>query len=158
VANVEEGSDAVPEALVGYAHSTEAQAVAVSARLEAELAELDDAESSAMRADLGLERSGLEAVVRGAFSLLELIAFFTADRDKPAQSWHIRRGAKAWDAAGLIHTDMQRGFVRAEIVPWDELVDAGGYGAARERGTLRIEGRDHVLSDGDVVLIRFSPP
>jgi GTP-binding protein YchF len=158
VANVEEGSDAVPEALVGYAHSTGAQAVAVSARLEAELAELDDAESSAMRADLGLERSGLEAVVRGAFSLLELIAFFTADRDKPAQSWHIRRGAKAWDAAGLIHTDMQRGFVRAEIVPWDELVDAGGYGAARERGTLRIEGRDHVLSDGDVVLIRFSPP
>jgi GTP-binding protein YchF len=158
VANVEEGSDSVPDALESHARSTGAQAVAISARLEAELAELDDAESSAMRADLGLERSGLEAVVRGAFSLLELIAFFTADRDKPAQSWHIRRGATAWDGAGLIHTDMQRGFVRAEIVPWDELVDAGGYAAARERGTLRIEGRDHVLLDGDVVLIRFTPP
>jgi ribosome-binding ATPase len=158
VANVEEESGSVPEALLSHARSTGAQVVAISARLEAELAELDDAESSAMRADLGLERSGLEAVVRGAFSLLELIAFFTADRDKPAQSWHIRRGATAWDAAGLIHTDMQRGFVRAEIAPWDELVDAGGYAAARERGTLRIEGRDRVLIDGDVVLIRFTPP
>ncbi len=158
VANVEEGSDSLPEALEPHARSEEAQAIAVSARLEAELAELDDAEAAAMRSDLGLERSGLEAVVRGAFSLLELIAFFTADRDKPAQSWHIRDGATAWDAAGMIHTDMQRGFVRAEVVPWRELVDAGGYAAARERGTLRIEGRDHVLADGDVVLIRFTPP
>jgi GTP-binding protein YchF len=158
VANVEEGSVAVPEELEHHARSAGAQAVAISARLEAELAELNHAEAAAMRADLGLERSGLEAVLRGAFSLLELIAFFTADRDKPAQSWHIRQGATAWDAAGLIHTDMQRGFVRAEVVPWDELVDAGGYAGARERGTLRIEGRGHVLADGDVVLIRFGPP
>jgi GTP-binding protein YchF len=157
VANVEEGSDATPAALEEHARSTGAQVVAVSARLEAELAELDQTEAAAMRADLGLERSGLEAVVRRAFSLLDLIAFFTADRDKPAQSWHIRRGASAWEAAGLIHTDMQRGFVRAEVVPAEELVDAGGYAGARERGTLRIEGRGYVLADGDVLSIRFTP-
>jgi hypothetical protein len=95
--------------------------------------------------------------VREAFSLLQQIAFFTADRDKPAQSWHIRRGATAWDAAGAIHSDIQHGFVRAEVIPWDELVDAGGYAAARERGTLRIEGRDYVVADGDMIFIRFTP-
>jgi ribosome-binding ATPase len=157
VANVEEGSDAAPEALEEHARSTGAQVVAISARLEAELAELDQTEAAAMRADLGLQRSGLEAVVRHAFSLLDLIAFFTADRDKPAQSWHIRRGASAWEAAGLIHTDMQRGFVRAEVVSAEELVGAGGYAAARERGTLRIGGRGYVLGDGDVLSIRFTP-
>lgn len=158
VANVEEESNSVPDGLAHHARSEGAQALAISARLEAELADLDDLEADAMRADLGLERSGLAAVVRGAFSLLDLIAFFTADREKPAQSWHIQRGATAYDAAGLIHTDMQQGFVRAEVVPWDELLDAGGYAAARERGTLRIEGRGYAVADGDVILIRFTSP
>src|SRR5581483_8515760 len=110
-----------------------------------------------MRAELGLDESGLEAVIRGAFGLLELIAFFTAGEDKPAQSWHLRRGLSAWHAAGLIHSDIQRGFVRAEVVPWDELVGAGGYAAARDRGTLRTEGRDYAISDGDVITVRFTP-
>jgi GTP-binding protein YchF len=157
VANVEEGSESVPRALENHARSTGARVVAVSARLDAELAELEEAEAAAMRADLGLAQSGLETVVRAAFSLLDELAFFTADRDAPAQSRHIRRGATAWDAAGAIHTDMQRGFVRAEVVPWDELVDAGGYAGARDRGTLRIEGRDYVVADGDVIHIRFTP-
>jgi ribosome-binding ATPase len=159
VANIEEGSDSdgVPAALVEHARSHGAAAVALSVRLEAELAELEPAEAAAMRADLGLSESGLSRVVRGAFSLLQLIAFFTADQDKPAQSRHLRRGLTAWDAAGMVHTDMQRGFVRAEVVPWDELVDAGGYAGARDRGTLRVEGRDYVVADGDVVNIRFTP-
>jgi GTP-binding protein YchF len=157
VANVEEGSESVPEALEAHARSTGARAVAISARLEAELAELDEAEAAVMRRDLGLAHSGLETVVRAAFSLLEELAFFTSDREKPAQSWHIRRGATAWDAAGQIHSDMQRGFVRAEVIPWDELLDAGGWARARERGTLRIEGRDYVVADGDVIVIRFTP-
>jgi ribosome-binding ATPase YchF (GTP1/OBG family) len=110
-----------------------------------------------MRADLGLGESGLAAVVRGAFSLLELVAFFTATDGSPAQSWHLRRGLSVWHAAGMIHSDMQRGFVRAEVVPWDELVDAGGYAGARERGKLRIEGRDYVVADGDVITVRFRP-
>jgi len=110
-----------------------------------------------MRADLGLSESGLEAVIRGAFELLELIAFFTAGEDKPAQSWHLRKGLTVWHAAGLIHSDIQRGFVRAEVVPWSELVDAGGYAGARDRGTLRTEGRDYVMADGDVITVKFTP-
>ncbi len=157
VANVAEGDDAVPEAIAAHAASVGAAAVAVSARLEAELAELPEDEAAAMRADLGLSESGLDAVVRGAFSLLELIAFFTAGEDKPAQSWHLRRGLSVWHAAGLIHSDIQRGFVRAEVVSWSELVDAGGYAGARDRGTLRIEGRDYVMADGDVITVKFTP-
>jgi ribosome-binding ATPase YchF (GTP1/OBG family) len=132
--------------------------VAISARLEAELASLDPAEASELRADLGLEESGLDAVVRGVFGLLQLIAFFTAHEGKPAQSWHLRNGLSAWHAAGLIHSDMQRGFVRAEVVPWQELVSAGGYAGARERGVLRLEGRDYAVADGDVLTVRFTGP
>ena len=157
VANVDEGSDEVPPEIEQYARSQGAAAVAVSARLEAELAELPPDEAAAMRDELGSSESGLEAVVRGAFSLLDLIAFFTADEDKPAQSWHLRRGLSVWHAAGMIHSDMQRGFVRAEVIPWHELVDAGGYAAARARGTLRLEGRDYVVADGDVITVRFTP-
>ena len=157
VANVEEGSDEVPPKLAEYARERGAAAVAVSARLEAELAELPPEEAAAMRSELGLSESGLDTVVRGAFSLLDQIAFFTAGEDKPAQSWHLRRGLSVWQAAGLIHSDIQRGFVRAEVIPWDQLVEAGGYAAARERGTLRIEGRDYVMSDGDVITVKFTP-
>jgi ribosome-binding ATPase len=157
VANVDEGSIEVPPAILALAEAQGAAAVAISARLEAELAELDPEEAEAMRADLGLTESGLDAVIRGAFSLLSLIAFFTGGEDKPAQSWHLRRGLSAWHAAGLIHTDIQRGFVRAEVVPWDELVAAGGYAGARERGTLRTEGRDYLVADGDVITVRFTP-
>jgi ribosome-binding ATPase len=157
VANVDEGSGEVPPTILQYAKSQGAEAVAVSARLEAELAELEPEDADAMRADLGLTQSGLERVIRGAFSLLELIAFFTAGEDKPAQSWHLRRGLSVWHAAGLIHSDIQRGFVRAEVVGWEELVSAGGYAGARDRGTLRIEGRDYVMADGDVITVKFTP-
>ncbi|MFL5829429.1 MAG: redox-regulated ATPase YchF [Solirubrobacteraceae bacterium] len=157
VANVEEGSDEVPPALLEHASAEGAAAVAVSARLESELGELDEEDAAAMRADLGLSESGLQTVVRGAFSLLDLVAFFTAGEDKPAQSWHLRRGLSVWHAAGMIHSDIQRGFVRAEVVPWRELVDAGGYAGARDRGTLRLEGRDYLVADGDVITVKFTP-
>jgi GTP-binding protein YchF len=157
VANVEEGSHEVPAAVASLAAERGAGAVAVSARLDAELMELDPEEAAAMRTELGLNETGLEAVIRGAFELLDLIAFFTAGEDKPAQSWHLRRGQSVWQAAGLIHSDIQRGFVRAEVVAWDELVAAGGYAGARDRGTLRVEGRDYVMQDGDVITVRFTP-
>jgi ribosome-binding ATPase YchF (GTP1/OBG family) len=157
VANVDEGSHEVPAAIAEHAASHEAEAVAVSARLEAELAELTDEDAAAIRADLGLQESSLQTVVHGAFSLLALIAFFTAGEDKPAQSWHLRDGLSVWHAAGLIHSDIQRGFVRAEVISWDQLRDAGGYAGARERGTLRLEGRDYVVADGDVITVRFTP-
>jgi ribosome-binding ATPase YchF (GTP1/OBG family) len=109
-----------------------------------------------MREELGAPESGLERVVHAAFTLLDLISFFTADAGKDARAHAIRRGATAWDAAGQVHTDMQRGFVRAEVIAWDELVAAGGHAAARDRGTLRVEGRDYVVRDGDVVHVRFT--
>ncbi|HLW95791.1 MAG TPA: DUF933 domain-containing protein, partial [Solirubrobacteraceae bacterium] len=132
-------------------------AVAVSARIEAELSELDDAEAVAMREDLGVGEAGLARVVRGAFELLSLIAFFTVGEAKPAQSWHLARGRTAWHAAGEIHSDIQRGFVRAEVIAWDELEASGGWAGARERGVLRLEGRDYVMRDGDVITVRFTP-
>jgi ribosome-binding ATPase len=157
VANVDEGDDAVPPEIAEHAAAIGAVAVAISSRLEAELSELDDADAAAMRDDLGIAESGLRRVVDGAFSLLHLIAFFTAGEDKPAQSWHLRDGLTAWHAAGEIHSDIQRGFVRAEVVGWQELVEAGGYAGARDRGVLRLEGRDYVMRDGDVITVKFTP-
>ena len=157
VANVDEGETEVPGAIAAHAAAQGAGVVAVSARIEAELAELDADEAVALRADLGLSESGLQRVVRGAFLLLSLVAFFTAGEDKPAQSWHLRRGLSVWHAAGEIHSDIQRGFVRAEVVSWDALVQAGGYAGARERGALRLEGRDYLVADGDVITVKFTP-
>jgi len=157
VANVGEGSHEVPPEVAAHAEAEGARAVAVSARLEAELSELEDEDAEAMRGDLGLTEPSLQRVVNGAFGLLDLIAFFTAGEDKPAQSWHVRRGATAWEAAGEIHSDIQRGFVRAEVIAWDALVEAGGYAPARDRGTLRLEGRDYVMADGDVITVKFTP-
>jgi GTP-binding protein YchF len=158
VANVAEGEPLEPPgALVEHAEGRGARATAVSARLDAELSELDDEEASAMRNEMGVEESGLETVIREAFALLHLIQFFTAGQDKEARAWAIPRGTRARQAAGSIHTDMERGFVAAEVTPWEALVDAGGYTAARERALTRVEGRDYVMQDGDVATFRFTP-
>jgi ribosome-binding ATPase len=158
VANVGEDDPLeVPADVAAHAETVGARAVAVSARIEAELSELDPDEAETMRAELGVEESGLVRMIRAAFELLELIQFFTAGEDKEARAWALRRGSTAWEAAGRIHTDIQRGFVRAEVVAWDELVGAGGYAGARERGTLRLEGRDYPMRDGDVMTVKFTP-
>jgi GTP-binding protein YchF len=158
VANVAEGEELVPPpGLVAHASERGARATAVSARLDAELSELDDEEASAMMDELGVAESGLETVIRESFELLHLIQFFTGGQDKEARAWAIARGTRARSAAGAIHTDMERGFVAAEVTPWEALVDAGGYTAARERALTRVEGRDYVMQDGDVVTFRFSP-
>jgi GTP-binding protein YchF len=158
VANVAEGEPLEPPpALVAHAEERGARAAAVSARLDSELSELDDEEADAMREELGVSESGLETVIREAFALLDLIQFFTAGQDKEARAWAIPRGTRARTAAGSIHTDMERGFVAAEVTPWAALVDAGGYAAARERALTRVEGRDYVMQDGDVATFRFTP-
>ena len=134
VANMAEGEPLEPPPeLVAHAEKRGARAAAVSARLDSELAELDDDESAAMRAELGVEESGLATVVREAFALLDLVQFFTAGQDSEARAWAIRRGTPARRAAGAVHSDMERGFVAAEITPWEALVEAGGYAQARER-------------------------
>jgi ribosome-binding ATPase len=158
VANVAEGEPLEsPPALAEHAVARGARAAAVSARLESELAELDEGEAAAMREELGVEESGLATVVREAFALLDLISFFTADRDKEARARAIRRGTRARQAAGAVHTDMERGFVAAEVTFWEDLVRTGGYAAAREQALSRVEGRDYAVRDGDVLHFRFTP-
>ena len=155
VANVDEGSHEVPAAVASHAQGAGATAVSVSARIESELAEIGEpAEADELRAELGISESGLDRVIHAAFSLLDLITFFTADEDKEAMARNVRRGSTAWEAAGKIHGDIQAGFIRAEVVAWSDLVDAGGYAGARERGKLRLEGRDYVMADGDVMTVK----
>ncbi|MBA2545880.1 MAG: redox-regulated ATPase YchF [Solirubrobacterales bacterium] len=154
VANVDEGDAEVPPELAARASELGAGAVAISARVEAELRELDDAEADEMRAELGIEGSGLGRLIRAAFELLELVSFFTAGEGKEAMAHTLKQGGTAWQAAGRIHGDIQQAFVRAEVVPWNELVDTGGYAGARDRAILRTEGRDYVVADGDVLTIK----
>lgn len=157
VANMGEDEDAEPpQALVAHADEAGAGAVGISARLEAELAELDDADAAALRGELASAESGLERVVRSAFELLELISFFTAGEAKEARAHAVERGTSAWQAAGKVHSDIQRGFVRAEVAACEALIEAGGYAGARERGLLRLEGRDYEVRDGDILTIRFT--
>jgi ribosome-binding ATPase YchF (GTP1/OBG family) len=154
VANLDEGEGEPPAALVEHARRRDAGCIGVSAGIEAELAELPAEAAVEMRAELGLGESGLERLVRAAYELLDLVTFFTAHRGSEARARALGRGLSAWDAAGKVHTDIQAGFVRAEVIDWRELVEAGGYGEARERGLFRTEGRDYVVRDGDVITIR----
>jgi ribosome-binding ATPase len=154
VANVDEGDAEAPQAVRDHAVKVGAGVVAVSARIEGELAELDPEEAEEMRESYGVQGSGLERLVRAAYELLELITFFTAGEDKEAVARPLHRGATAWEAAGTIHTEIQEAFVKAEAIGWQHLVECGGYSAARDRGKLRIEGRDYVVKDGDVITIK----
>jgi len=154
VANVDEGEDAVPAELTAHAQETGAVLVAVSARIESDLAELDSSEAAELRESYGVEGSGLERLVRAAYDLLDLITFFTADTDREAMARPLPRGSSAWEAAGRVHTEIQQAFVKAEVIGWRDLVESGGYVQARERGLLRIEGRDYQVADGDLVNIR----
>ena len=156
VANVDEGENEPPPALAEHARESGDQAIALSAKIESELVELDAEEAELMRAELGVAESGLDRMVRAAHSLLELISFFTAGPGVEGRAWSLHRGGTAFDAAGKIHTDIQQGFVKAEVIPWEQLIECGGYSAARDRGLLRIEGRDYVMADGDVLTVRHT--
>jgi GTP-binding protein YchF len=155
VANVDEGVEEVPEAVARHATGAGAVAVPISARIEVELGDIDDEQEAAeMRSELGISESGLARLIAAAFELLELNVFFTAGEDKEAVAHALRRGSTAWEAAGEIHTEIQGAFIRAEVVGWKDLVDAGGYAPARDRGLLRTEGRSYVMADGDVITIK----
>ena len=138
-----------------YAARTGAEVVTISARLEEEIAELDAEEATAFLEDLGFAGSGLDRLIHGAFSLLGLQTFLTAGEDE-CRAWTITRGTTAPRAAGKIHTDFERGFIRAEIVNYDDLVSLGSVAAARDKGLVRLEGKDYIMRDGDVVNFRFN--
>lgn len=156
LANVDESETALPAEIAARAQESDGVALALSARIESELAELAAVEAAEIRDGLGLSESGLASMIRAAYELLDLVTFFTAHEGSEARARSLRRGATAWEAAGRVHGDIQAGFVRAEVIGWRELVDAGGYGSAREQAKLRTEGRDYVVADGDVVTIRHA--
>lgn len=132
-----------------------AEVVPISAKLEAEIAELEGEDRSMFLQELGLAASGLDRLIQAAYRLLDLQTYFTAG-EKEVRAWTIRRGTKAPQAAGIIHSDFERGFIRAEVVSYEQLVEAGSMAAARERGWIRLEGRDYVVQDGDVMHFRFN--
>jgi len=127
----------------------------ICAKIEQEMAELDDEERKIFLEDLGLEESGLDKLIKASYRLLGLISFLTAG-PKETRAWTITAGTKAPQAAGKIHSDFERGFIRAEIVNYDDLVKCGSYNAAKEKGLVRLEGKDYIVQDGDVILFRFN--
>ena len=133
----------------------QAAAAAVCGKVEAELADMTEADAGEFLASYGLKESGLVRLIRASYFLLGLISFFTAGEDE-CRAWTIPVHTRAVDAAGAIHSDLAKHFIRAEVIRWDQLLDAGSEANARSRGTLRLEGKDYVVEDGDVVHIRHS--
>jgi GTP-binding protein YchF len=159
VCNVDEG-----DAASGNAHSARvfekaaaegARAVIISAAIEAEIATMPGADRAEFLADLGLTETGLSQIIRAGYDLLHLITFFTAG-PKEARAWTVEKGARAPEAAGAIHTDFERGFIRAETIAYDDFLACGGEAGAKEAGKMRSEGKDYVAQDGDVMLFRFN--
>lgn len=132
-----------------------AQVVVICAKVESEIAELDADEAKEFLADLGLDSSGLDRLIHAAFDLLGLMTFLTAGADE-CRAWTIKKGTPAVKAAGKIHSDIERGFIRAEIVNYDDLIRLGSINAARDKGLVRLEGKDYVMQDGDVTYFRFN--
>jgi GTP-binding protein YchF len=127
----------------------------IDIKIESELSELDDADRAEYMKELGIEESGLDRLARAAYSLLNLITYFTAGPIE-TKAWTIMRGTKAPQAAGVIHTDFEKGFIKAEVIGWDKLLEAGSYAAARDKGWLRLEGKEYIVQDGDVCHFRFN--
>ena len=148
VANVEEGGE-LPAGLPE-------DAIAISASLESEVAAVEDPEEAKeLLAGFGVEELGLDRVIRSSYRALDLITFLTTGEDE-TRAWEVRQGAKAPEAAGAIHSDLERGFIRAEVVGYDELVEAGGWDKAKANGKLRVEGKDYTVNEGDILNIRFA--
>lgn len=154
--------DDLPDGLAGAASALEtvlaeagAQAVGVCAKIELEIAQLDEEAASAFSADLGLAESGLDRIIRASYELLGYISFFTVG-EQECRAWTVPRGTVAQDAAGEIHTDLSRGFIRAEVVPFTDFIEHGSLAACREHGRMRLEGKDYVVRDGDIITYRFA--
>jgi GTP-binding protein YchF len=164
VANVGECATASSEwqialaEIEAIARAEGAQAITICARLEDELAELSPEDAVVYLADLGLSQAGLLRLIQASYRLLHLVTFFTATGKKEVRAWTVVQGSKAPQAAGKVHTDMERGFIRAEVISFPELLAAGSFHVAHEKGLVRLEGRDYVVQDGDIIHFRFSPP
>lgn len=138
-----------------YAEEEKCEVFVVCAQIEQEIAELEDDEKKMFLEDLGLKESGLEKLIRASYRLLGLISYLTAGEPE-VRAWTITKGTKAPQAAGKIHTDFERGFIRAEVVAYDDLIACGSHNVAKEKGLIRLEGKDYVVQDGDIMLFRFN--
>ncbi|MGV3487740.1 MAG: redox-regulated ATPase YchF [Tuberibacillus sp.] len=138
-----------------FAENEGSEVVVISAKIEAEIAELDAEEKAAFLSELGVERSGLDQLIEKSYKLLGLGTYFTAG-EKEVRAWTFRRGIKAPQAAGIIHSDFERGFIRAEVVSFDDLMEAGSMAKVKENGRLRLEGKDYIVQDGDIMHFRFN--
>ena len=138
-----------------HAESTHNGVFVISARIEEEIADLDDDEKAEYLETLGLKESGLDKLIKASYDLLGLMSFLTAG-EKETRAWTIKKGTKAPQAAGKIHSDFERGFIRAEVINYQNLLDCGSLSAAREKGLVRSEGKDYVVQDGDTILFRFN--
>lgn len=138
-----------------YAAKNGSEVFVICAQIEQEIAELDEDEKEMFLEELGLKESGLEKLIKASYSLLGLISYLTSGEDE-TRAWTIKKGTKAPQAAGKIHTDFERGFIRAEVVNYQDLLDCKTYGAAKEKGLVRLEGKEYVVKDGDVILFRFN--
>ena len=143
------------QAVREYAKEQNSEIFVICAQIEQEIAELDEDEKKMFLEDLGLTESGLEKLVKASYHLLGLMSFLTAGEDE-TRAWTIKIGTKAPQAAGKIHTDFERGFIKAEVVNYRDLLDCGSYAGAREKGLVRMEGKEYVVQDGDVILFRFN--
>ena len=143
------------QAVREYAKAEDCEVFVVCAEIEEEISQLDDDEKSMFLEDLGLEESGLEKLIKASYHLLGLISYLTAGEPE-VRAWTIKKGTKAPQAAGKIHTDFERGFIRAEVVSYDDLMACGTHAAAKEKGLVRLEGKDYVVQDGDIMLFRFN--
>jgi len=160
IANVDEASllteeNELVEQVRKLAEAEGAELVTVSAKIEADIAELEKEEAELFLEELGLKERGLDRVIRAGYRLLGLITFFTVGEDE-VRAWTVREGSTAPQAAGKIHTDMERGFIRAEVVSYADLIRAGSMAKAREEGLLRLEGKDYLIKDGDICYFRFN--
>ena len=138
-----------------FAKKENAETIALCAKIEEELTKLDKDEREMFKEELGIKESGLDKLVKASYSLLGLMSYLTAGETE-VRAWTIKKGTKAPQAAGKIHTDFERGFIKAEVVSYDDLIESGSLLQAKEKGKVRIEGKDYVVQDGDVMLFRFN--
>ena len=153
ISNIE--NDELVNKVKEYAKGEDAKVVTLCAKLEEDLSELEDEDKKALMSDYGIEESGLDKLIKASYSLLGLISFLTAGKQE-VRAWTIKNGTKAPQAAGKIHSDFERGFIKAEVISYEDLINYGSTTAAKEKGLVRLEGKDYIVKDGDVILFRFN--
>ena len=153
--NISDYSNPLVKELKNFAAKENSEVLVICAKIEEEIAQLDDDEKSEFLDELGLNQSGLDRLIKTCYKLLGLISYLTAG-PKEVRAWTIVKGTKVPQAAGKIHSDFEKGFIKAEVVPYEKLVECNSYNAAKEKGLVKLEGKEYIVADGDIILFRFN--